>query len=410
VRAGLVCYARQTLAKVEIRLGRQRGTPMRTQLLARATTLMVAGALTVGGAVATTTPVSAAPTPVAAQSVPGDPALPAYPGLPPQTSQRSALAAVATTSVPCDDNGADKTLTRDEVLTRARSWLSVGIPYSQLRCYRNQYGDYRTDCSGFVSMAWGLGGAGSAFWTGNLLDRSHTIARSDLQPGDALLRHTGDPSENHVALFVKWADSAHTQPNVMEQTGSRDTVQDTWSASYASLYTPVRYDHIRENILPDRPGVYRPSTRTWYRYGSETFGPYGEAGDVPVVGDWNGDGVDEIGVYRPSTRTWYRYGSETFGPYGEAGDVPVVGDWNGDGRDEIGMYRPSTRTWYRYGSETFGPYGEAGDVPVVGDWNGDGSDEIGMYRPSTRTWYRYGSETFGPYGEVGDIPVTGRWP
>ena len=162
---------------------------------------------------------------------------------------------MTTTATPCDDNGADETTTRSNALKRARSWLNVGIPYSQSRCYKNSYGDYRTDCSGFVSMAWGLGGSGSSFWTGNLLDRSFKISRSSLQPGDALLRHTGDPSENHVALFVRWADPGKTEPIVMEQTGSRDTVQDTWSQSYASLYTPIRYDHIAEDAAPPQPRI-----------------------------------------------------------------------------------------------------------------------------------------------------------
>ncbi|MFC0564432.1 hypothetical protein ACFFHU_09820, partial [Plantactinospora siamensis] len=183
-------------------------------------------------------------------ATPADPPLPSYPGLPPLTGSTT-LATVTTTPTPCGDNGTDRHLTRNEVLTRARSWLSVGIPYSQERCYRNSYGDYRTDCSGFVSMAWGLGGSGSSYWTGNLDLQSYPITRSSLQPGDALLRHTGDPAENHVALFVEWADSAHTQPVVIEQTGSRDTVQDSWSSSYASLYTPARYTNIVETGMVD---------------------------------------------------------------------------------------------------------------------------------------------------------------
>ncbi|SCG81606.1 NlpC/P60 family protein [Micromonospora rifamycinica] len=222
-----------------------------TSLLMATTVGLTAAVGLVAGATA-----AAAPAAVAASTVAGDPPLPAYPGLP---AGPSTLAAVSTTPIPCESNGSDKSPTRSEVLTRARSWLSVGIPYSQERCYRNQYGDYRTDCSGFVSMAWGLGGSGSAFWTGNLLNRSHTIARSDLKPGDALLRHTGDTSENHVALFVAWSDSAHTKPTVMEQTGSRDTVEDVWSASYSSQYTPIRYDNITDiagsanvyGVLPD---------------------------------------------------------------------------------------------------------------------------------------------------------------
>ncbi|MGC4881071.1 hypothetical protein ACLQ26_32960, partial [Micromonospora sp. DT43] len=177
----------------------------------------------------------------------GDPPLPAYPGLPPQPGMSAA--AVSTTPTPCADNGSDEPVRRSDAIARARTWLEVGgIPYSQERCYKNEYGDYRTDCSGFVAMAWGLGGEGQVFWTGNLDTRSYPISRSDLQPGDALLRHTGDKDENHVALFVKWSDSEKTKPVVIEQTGSRNTVEDTWTSSNASLYTPVRYDNIVEDV------------------------------------------------------------------------------------------------------------------------------------------------------------------
>ena len=65
---------------------------------------------------------------------------------------------------------------------------------------------------------------------------------------------------------------------------------------------------------------------------------FGRPGDVPVVGDFNGDGIDELGVYRDGM--WY---IDTNGngeidaedqvfELGGPGDKPVVGDWNGDGK------------------------------------------------------------------------------
>ena len=72
----------------------------------------------------------------------------------------------------------------------------------------------------------------------------------------------------------------------------------------------------------------------------------GQAGDLPVVGDWNGDGVDDLGVYRAGTFYLDSDGDGTLGPEdavipkGGPGDLPVVGDWDGDGVDEVGVYQP----------------------------------------------------------------------
>ena len=69
---------------------------------------------------------------------------------------------------------------------------------------------------------------------------------------------------------------------------------------------------------------------------------FGQAGDLPVVGDFNGDGVDEIGVYRDGKWIIDTNGNRQIDAHdkvfelGEAGDKPVVGDWNGDGIDDPG--------------------------------------------------------------------------
>jgi len=143
----------------------------------------------------------------------------------------------------CGDNGGDAYVTRAAALARARSWVSDDVTYSQSRCFTNSYGDYRTDCSGLVSLAWGLGGLGDTWATVNLDERSTPISAADLLPGDALLRYTGDPETNHTALFVRWADSGRTKPVVIEETaGVGQAVERTWSG-YAG-YTPIRYDRI----------------------------------------------------------------------------------------------------------------------------------------------------------------------
>jgi len=72
---------------------------------------------------------------------------------------------------------------------------------------------------------------------------------------------------------------------------------------------------------------------------------FGAAGDRPVVGDFNHDGIDEVGVYRQGKWHLDTNGNHQFDAQdkvfslGGADDVPVVGDFDGDGTDQIGVYR-----------------------------------------------------------------------
>jgi hypothetical protein len=163
----------------------------------------------------------------------------------------------------------------------------------------------------------------------------------------------------------------------------------------------------------DTVGVFRSETRTWYLRNSNTSGyadwefPYGRPGYVPVVGDWNGDGVDTVGVFYSAGRIWYLRNSNTSGnanlefAYGGPGYTPIVGDWNGDGVDTVGVFHNESKTWYLKNSNTSGnadlefQYGQPGDIPVVGDWNGDGIDTVGVFRSTNRTWYLKNSNTGG---------------
>ncbi|MFI4873940.1 MAG: SdrD B-like domain-containing protein, partial [Blastopirellula sp. JB062] len=119
---------------------------------------------------------------------------------------------------------------------------------------------------------------------------------------------------------------------------------------------------------------------------------FGTAGNYPVVGDWDGDGIQTIGVFQDGEWRLDEDGNGRWDDevdsrvrYGQAGDIPVVGDWNGDGIDEIGVFRGGE--WIldndnnRHLDDTDKVFmlGEAGDMPTVGDWDGDGYDEIGVY-------------------------------
>jgi hypothetical protein len=156
---------------------------------------------------------------------------------------------------------------------------------------------------------------------------------------------------------------------------------------------------------------------------------YGDPGNVPLIGDWNGDGVDTLGAYAPSTRRFGLKNTNASGfgdipafDLGNFGDIPLAGDWNGDGTDTVGAYRPSSRAFClnnQNATDWNGPpcfdYGDPGAVPLVGDWDGNGTDTIGVYMPSARYFGLKNSNSSGfgdigfTIGDPGDIPIAGDW-
>jgi hypothetical protein len=149
----------------------------------------------------------------------------------------------------CESYSTNAPMTRADMLSRSTTWLQARVPYSQSACHRNQHGSFRTDCSGYLSMVWGLK---HSYTTDTLHQVSHTIARGDLRPGDALNR-----SGEHVAMFLAWEDAAKTRPRVREQAGpdGAPTVERVWSAATANTYTPIRYDNVRDSSVMGGPEV-----------------------------------------------------------------------------------------------------------------------------------------------------------
>jgi hypothetical protein len=119
---------------------------------------------------------------------------------------------------------------------------------------------------------------------------------------------------------------------------------------------------------------------------------YGHGRDIPVVGDWNGDGISTIGVFRDGVWVLDTDGdgvltrADARAQFGEANDSPVVGDWNGDGVDDLGVFQSGRWKLDANGDRELDAHdkvfelGAEGDQPVAGDWDGDGADEAAVYR------------------------------
>ena len=160
----------------------------------------------------------------------------------------------------------------------------------------------------------------------------------------------------------------------------------------------------------DTLGLYRRSNGFVYLRNSNTQGVadisfyFGNPGDLPVVGDFNGDGVDTVSIYRPSEQRFYiinRLGADGAGlgaadysfVFGNPGDRPFTGDFDGDGIDTIGLHRPSTGRVLLHNANSDGSadvefvFGNPGDKLIAGDWNGDGTDTVAVFRPRTGVFY-----------------------
>ncbi len=136
-------------------------------------------------------------------------------------------------------------ISRATIVARGKTWVDRRVPYGQHRSYQG----YRTDCSGFISMAWNLK---TSVTTGTLAgDRSLTtpIPRSQLRPGDILVRY--DRAYQHAVLFVKWSANDNGNHRVAliyhEASPDRGTVAEyeNLSNSHYGPYKAYKYRNAR---------------------------------------------------------------------------------------------------------------------------------------------------------------------
>ncbi|MEU8639646.1 FG-GAP-like repeat-containing protein [Amycolatopsis sp. NPDC048633] len=134
-------------------------------------------------------------------------------------------------------------------------------------------------------------------------------------------------------------------------------------------------------------------------------GDFGFGTELPAVGDFNGDGKDDIAVFtRGSTADVYVALSDGSRFVGNAvkwhdsfawnSELPAVGDFDGDGKDDIATFTRGTTSdvfvSLSDGTKFVGnsvkwhdAFGYDGEIPAIGDFTGDGKDDIAVFTRGT---------------------------
>ncbi len=251
--------------------------------------------------------------------------------------------------------------------------------------------------------------------------------------------YNADPyrASDHDPLVIGLNLSASATPTTTSTT--TPTMTPTLTRTVTPTLTTTATATTQPAARPDTIGIY--FNGTFYLRNTNTSGyaditvTYGNPGNLPVVGDWNGDGMDTIGIYINELGVFLLRDLNTSGDpqyafvLGNPGDEPIAGRWDsamlGSG---AGVYRPSNGLLFarRILSSGFADYtmvlGNPGDHGIAGDWDGNGYDSIGVFRPADTRFYlanAMGGTTTTPaiifsdydfaFGPASAVPVAGDW-
>lgn len=232
--------------------------------------------------------------------------------------------------------------------------------------------------------------------------------------------------------FVQWRNTAANN-EIASKINANETmpVLPTTTPQYEANQPAREYVYGGGKLIavsePVRPApndlaIWRISSGTWWVLngdGTYTTQQWGQNGDIPAPGDYDGDGKTDFCVFRPTEGVWYVMPTTTntmaVHYYGVSGDKPVPADFDGDGQTDLALYRSNNQTWYvrklASNTDVVLQFGISGDVPIPSDYDGDGKADFALWRNSNATWQIWQSSNNSAaslqWGVSGDKPVPG---
>lgn len=251
----------------------------------------------------------------------------------------------------------------------------------------------------------------------------------DIAPGDydgdgkndiALFRDPGTPGAD--TLFLVILSATNTFQAVHWGTSGDINVSRDFDGDGATNYAVYRATNVPG--AQDFWFIRRPDN-------SQISIPWGVSGDgtnskdVPVTGDYDGDGKYDCAVYRfnaglPNNNSYLILRSSdntvVVQPWGNFNsDYILPGDYDGDGKTDYCATRTGALTstpmvWFILRSSTgtlqSGTFGRSDDLPTQGDYDGDGKTDLAVYRRSAGIWFVHRSFTNTDTGQqFGTGPV-----
>ncbi len=233
--------------------------------------------------------------------------------------------------------------------------------------------------------------------------QNHVDFNGDGKSDFAVVRNTGGGPSGQITWFIN-------------PTGTGISYASQWGIN-GDFFVPEDYDGDNKTDI----AIYRagaPTVAAFYILQSNgntvRIEKFGQTGDEPrIVGDYDGDGKADVSVYRAGLNagdqsTWFYRGSlsnpsgnVTYVNWGQNGDFPAPGDYDGDGKRDFVIQRNGgggqARFWMLQTTAGFNSvvFGNPTDTIVPGDYDGDGKTDLAVVRGSggQLNWYVHPSST-----------------